>query len=127
MVIRDDRSKLDEALRDEGLDAPLTILVLCGGEGSAAEDVHAYVDRRRGWEPWRRWFLVTDSSILDATTEQGRWFGASTSPVDRYAVLVGTGKDVGATGAVEDLLLKKDRSPSILKIRAAFASAEAGS
>jgi len=98
MILTDDRSMLDKACAD----SRTTILVLSGTKGSRAETVHGCMEDG-DWEPWYRWFLITDLRLLTAD-EKNRWFAGNNQ--DRYAVLGGDPpKSVAAQGKAEALLL----------------------
>jgi hypothetical protein len=114
MVIMQDRSKLDEAIDQNG-DPRWIVLLLSGAKGSTAGQIHGFIDSA-GLEPWRKYFLITDIGVLDES-ERNAWFaGAHT---ERYAVLKRKTKKVAWTGPVSELL-RVDGKPSILKIRKAF-------
>lgn len=109
MILTDDRSKLDKACADP----KTTVLVLSGTEGSRAETIHKCMEEG-GWEPWYRWFLITDLLLL-TDNEKKSWFGGDNQ--DRYAVLGGNPpKIVAAKGNVEALLLPDSNECDTLTI-----------
>lgn len=114
MVVKQGRTRLDTALRNP----KLTVLLLSGSKESNAGATHKTIASRE-WEPWRRYFLVTDLSLL-TNAEKTRWFGGNRT--DRYAVVGGRNqpKAVGKKGPIGDLL-RTNGSPSNLKVRLTFA------
>ena len=120
MVIKLDRTKLDEAIDTNG-DPRWIVLLLSGPDGSIAKQIHDFLGDK-GLERWRKYFLIT---VLDVLTEPERikWFGGANT--ERYAVLKRKTKDVAWTGPVSELL-RANGNPSILKIRQAFTRGRGG-
>lgn len=118
MVIRQDRTKLDEAI-DENGDPNWVVLLLSGADGSKAEEIHDYMEDK-GLEEWRKYFLITDLTVLDES-ERAEWFGGAN--MERYAVLKQKTKEVAADGPVSELL-RTNGKPNIVKIRRAFTKGE---
>lgn len=92
----------------EALDADInnvknTILVLSGSTGASGAKIEKFLTDDTGLEAWRKFFLITDLSIL-STKEKQDWFSGDN--FDRYAVLGGKHRprNIGPKGAVEDLL-----------------------
>jgi len=113
MVIISDRSKLDEALKNENF----TILVLANGEKTSA--VHKWLEEHRSnFELWQEWFLILNINIL-RQEEISEWFDRNTS--EYYAVLCGRTENVFKKGKIDDLL-RTDGNPGMMKIREAFLS-----
>lgn len=114
MIIRQNRSKLDEAINPNG-DRRWIVLLLSGPDGSTAEQIHEYMGDK-GLESWRKYFLITDIDVLEES-EFNAWFGGANA--ECYAVLKRKTKEVVWTGPVLELL-RVDGKPSILNIRKAF-------
>lgn len=118
MVIAQDRSKLDEAI-DENGDPNWVVLLLSGAEGSKAGDIHDYMEDK-GLEAWRKYYLITDISVL-MPSERTQWFGEINT--EKYAVLKRKTKEVAVSGPVSELL-RANGKPNIIKIRRAFTKGE---
>ena len=117
MIIKENRTKLDQALGND----KTTILLLAGPDGSQSGAIHNFV-MGYDWEPWRLYFLLTDLTIL-TSAEQDQWFDGPHN--NHYAVVGGpqVPKVVARKGPVKDLL-RNNGKPSILKIRSAFAAGD---
>ncbi len=117
MVVQQGRTRLDTALANP----ELTVLILSGPKESKAGTTHQAIASRE-WEPWRRYFLVTDLALL-TDMEKAKWFGGDRT--DRYAVVGGSNqpKAVGKKGPIRDLL-RNNGALSTLKVRLAFAKGD---
>ncbi len=117
MIIEGDTQVLKDAL-----DNPEWILLLlCGPKDSTASQIHEYLGDD-GLEEWHKYFLITDTSVLDQGQPDDWFEGADT---DRYAVLTrAVPKTVAASGPVTDLM-RKGR-PSMSKILLAFTKGRGG-
>lgn len=117
MIIKEDRTRLDQALGNPRL----TVLLLSGVEESKAGKVYDFVSNKN-WEPFRRFFLITDLTVL-SEAEQTRWFDGTNT--DYYAAVGGKErpKSVAQKGPIEDLL-RTSLEPDILEIRGAFAAGD---
>jgi hypothetical protein len=99
MVIKMDRSKVDDSLEQD-----FSICILVGGASSSPAKVHACMDAR-GWgdEPWNKWFLITDPRVL-SDEEKNQWFGRDSK--HDYVFLGRTSKGITSSGqAKRDLLV----------------------
>ncbi|MCA8960222.1 MAG: hypothetical protein KDC38_06895 [Planctomycetes bacterium] len=110
------------ALRDDLDDGRTTVLILAADSAVALTEtpsyaIHELLASRTDLEPWRRFFLIPDLAVL-TPQESWDWFENETA---QYIVLGGgVPKRAGPWGSVDDLL-RRDGSPSILRIRRAFA------
>jgi hypothetical protein len=113
MIVSTARTRLDQALANERH----TLLLLCGSRQSQAGIIHAAL-KTMGLAPWRRYFLITNLTLL-TDQEKQTWFDNAQS--DRYALLGGRilPKTVAVSGPITDLL-RADGKPGARKIRAAY-------
>ena len=97
MVLSDDRSELDAALN-----VGFRICVLRGAEASVPGSVHDCLEGDWGPQPWYRWFLITNPSLLTAN-ETSKWFG--NNPDTDYAFLGRWTRAATSSGSAQDDLL----------------------
>ena len=97
MVLNDNRSELDAALNGN-----FSICVLLGSEGSAPGTVHDCLEDDWGPQPWYRWFLITDPSLL-TFNEKSKWF--ESKPGINYAFLGRSSKATTSSGSAQNDLL----------------------
>jgi hypothetical protein len=116
MILTDDRGPLDDELSIK----KRTIIVLSGDEDTKSGEIHEFIEER-DWDPWDRWFLVTDLSILTPEESYG-WF---IDKPNRHAVLGGTTPKVIAQKGSVNKLLRQNGKPSATKISKAFAKGDA--
>jgi hypothetical protein len=116
MIITNDRKELNVALN-----SAVSLCILIGQQASSAGKVHTDLETGTwGNEPWQRWFLVTDRSVLsDEETE--KWYGSDTS-ID-YVFLGRNTKAVVSRGIAKDDLLVGDECDYITCIEK-FAEAD---
>jgi hypothetical protein len=108
MIIIDDRSPLDDDLKD----ATTTIFILLGSSTSKAGEVHTTM-KKMNWQPYQKYYLVTKATRL-SDNELNDWFSGNTS--DWYTVLGGkVPKTSAQSGPISDLL-KSDGTPDIIII-----------
>jgi hypothetical protein len=107
-VIDQDRSKLDEALAEEGT----TILLISDDPDPVAELVHDKADEVA--KEWQRTILVKDLAVLKPK-EREVWFGEE----GYFAVVGGKKKVVAMRGPISNLMLPSGK-PSGVEIRWAF-------
>jgi hypothetical protein len=97
MVLTDDRTDLDGSLGNDE-----SICVLRGDEQSVPGKVHGCLEGNWNPQPWHKWFLVTDESLL-TPAEISAWF--NDNPANDYAFLGRTTNVVTSNGSSsEDLL-----------------------
>lgn len=124
-LVRQSRAALDRALglprdasgKPKPSARPNVVLLLFGSEHGPERDLHDTSEATMT-QPWRKTFLVTDSSILTAS-ERSRWGAVD----DHYAVHKVDGDLVPTKGEIVELQLMSGR-PSRRKLRSAFAHAE---
>ena len=119
-VITSNVTALDVALKQQ----TLTVLILTGGQGSVAQQIHDLAEAELT-QPWRRIFILRDRTVLSALTAltAAQRQALKLNDDERYATWNCTSMAAGPTGSTADLL-RSDGQPSILRIRHVFAQGD---
>ena len=97
MILTDDRTELDDALGSDK-----SICVLRGAEQSDPGKTHGCLEGNWGPQPWHKWYLVTNETLLTAD-EISTWF--EDDPANDYAFLGRNTNVVTSNGASSSDLL----------------------
>lgn len=110
MIIKDDRTELDNAIKD----IKITLLLLFG-TNTTAENIHKTASDSIS-EPWRKTFLIENISIL-SEKEKAEWYK------DDYSFTTLSKNKIVVEKNNIDLLCNSG-NPSIRKIKSIFAKAD---